>query len=299
MNTVSEIFDRETLRRRRDRAATGFGDFDFLQRRAGEMTADCLDDIRRRFPMALDLGCRTGQMADILRGRGGIETLVQTDLSEAMARAAGGLAVAADEEALPFAEARFELIISCLALHWVNDLPGALIQIRRSLKPDGLFLGAFLGGATLGGLRRAFLDAESELEGGASPRVSPFADVRDGGDLLQRAGFQLPVANTETLEVSFASAAALLGDLRGMGETNAIAARRRTFLRKATLAQALALYQERHGDDTGRVTASFEIIFLTGWAPGPGQPQALAPGSGDVSMTKARGGGGGAAGGGD
>ncbi len=289
MNNVSHIFDRALLRRRRDRAAPNFGDFDFLQRRVGVMTADCLGDIRRQFPMALELGCRTGQIAKILQGRSGIGTLVQSDLSEAMALGAGGLAIAADEEALPFAEQSFDLVISCLALHWVNDLPGALIQIRRALKPDGLFLAAFLGGATLAELRAALLDAETELEGGASPRVSPFADVRDGGDLLQRAGFALTVANTETLEVSFPGPAALLADLRGMGETNVTTQRRRSFTRKATLARALALYQERHGDEDGRITATFEIIFLTGWAPGPGQPQALAPGSGQVSLTKALG----------
>lgn len=302
---IARIFDRRILRRRRDRAAAGFDGFDFLQRRVGEMTADCLDDIRRRFPLALDLGCRTGQLAAILEEqdgfRGGIETLVQSDLSENMARragaggagfagAGGSPAVAADEEFLPFAEQRFDLVISCLALHWVNDLPGALIQICRSLKPDGLFLGAFLGGATLGELRRALIDAETELEGGASPRVSPFADVRDGGDLLQRAGFQLPVANTEMLEVSYASPAALLQDLRGMGESNAVLARKRTPMRKATLARALGLYQERLGDADGRVTAAFEVIFLTGWAPGPGQPKAAAPGSGQVALAAALGG---------
>ena len=293
---IAQIFDRRILRRRRDRAAAGFDGFDFLQRRVGEMTADCLDDIRRRFPLALDLGCRTGQMAEILEKqdgfRGGIETLVQSDLSENMARragAGGGPAVAADEEFLPFAEQSFDLVISCLALHWVNDLPGALIQICRSLKPDGLFLGAFLGGATLGDLRRALIDAESELEGGASPRVSPFADVRDGGDLLVRAGFQLTVANNEMLEVSYASPAALLEDLRGMGESNAVAARKRTPMRKATLARALGLYQERLGDADGRVTAAFEVIFLTGWAPGPGQPKAAAPGSGQVALGAALG----------
>lgn len=290
MNNVSQIFDRALLRRRRDRAAPNFGDFDFLQRRVGEMTADCLEDIRRQFPTALELGCRTGQMAEILQGRSGIETLVQSDLSEAMASRTGGLAIAADEEALPFAEHSFDLVISCLALHWVNDLPGALIQIRRALKPDGLFLAAFLGGATLAELRAALLDAETEMEGGASPRVSPFADVRDGGDLLQRAGFALTVANTESLEVSFPDPLALLADLRGMGETNTALQRRRSFMRKSTLARALTLYQERHGDSDGRIPATFEIIFLTGWAPGPGQSQPLAPGSGQVSLTKALGG---------
>ena len=291
MNEVAQIFDRNLLRRRRDRAAPNFDDFDFLARRVGELTADCLEDIRRQFPTALELGCRNGQMAEILQGRSGIETLVQSDLSEAMASrakgGAGGLTIAADEEALPFAEQSFDLVISCLALHWVNDLPGALIQIRRALKPDGLFLAAFMGGATLAELRAALLDAETEMEGGASPRVSPFADVRDGGDLLQRAGFALTVANTESLEVSFPSPAALLADLRGMGETNATIQRRRSFMRKSTLARAMALYQERHGDSGGRITATFEIIFLTGWAPGPGQSQPLAPGSGQVSLTKA------------
>ncbi len=290
MNNVTQIFDRILSRRRRNRAAPNFGQFDFLQRRVGEMTADCLGDIRRQFPKALDLGCRTGQMAEILQGRSGIETLVQSDLSEAMAlRAQDGispLAIAADEEALPFAEQSFDLVISCLALHWVNDLPGALIQIRRALKPDGLFLAAFFGNATLAELRAALLDAETEMEGGASPRISPFADVRDGGDLLQRAGFVLTVANTETLEVSFPDPLALLADLRGMGETNAVIQRRRSFTRKSTLARAMALYQERHGDSDGRITATFEIIFLTGWAPGPGQRQPLAPGSGQVSLTQ-------------
>ena len=289
MNNANQIFDRKTLRRRRDRAAPGFAEFDFLQRRVAEMIADCLLDVRRVFPLALDLGCRTGQMAGTLPKRAGIETLVQSDLSECMTREAGGLAVAADEEALPFAEQSFDLVTSCLALHWTNDLPGTLIQIRRCLKPDGLFLGALLGGATLSGLRAAFLDAETEMEGGASPRLSPFADVRDGGDLLLRAGFALPVATSESLDVSYPSPAALLADLRGMGETNAVRNRRRIFLRKSTLVRALALYQERHGEGggDGRVSTTFEVLFLTGWAPGPGQPQALTPGSGTTPLAEA------------
>ena len=287
-------FDRVQLGRRRDRAAPNFADHSFLLDEVSLRLAERLDDIKRSFPLAVDLGCHDGRLAGHLSDRSGIEQLVQCDISQAMtAQTEGAYRVVADEEWLPFAAGRLDLVISALSLHWVNDLPGALIQIRRALKPDGLFLGAFMGGATLAGLRAAFLDAESELEGGASPRVSPFADVRDGGDLLQRAGFALPVANTETLEVSYAAPAALLADLRGMGETNAIAARRRTFLRKSTLARALALYQERHRRADGRVTASFEIIFLTGWAPGPGQPQALNPVSGQVSMTKVLGGDGG------
>jgi len=283
---MAEVFDRRHLRRRRDRAAENFSDFEFLKLSTAALVNDCLDDVRREFSVALDLGCHTGQMANILKDRADIQTLVQTDLSEQMVRGANefGLGVAADEEFLPFAAASFDLVVSAMALHWVNDLPGCLIQIRRILKPDGLFLGAFPGGTTLSDLRAALLDAEAELEGGAGPRVSPFADVRDGGDLLQRAGFALPVATSETLNVSYASPMALVQDLRGMGETNSVKSRRRGFSRSATLARALALYQERLGGRDGRITAGFEIIMLTGWAPAPGQPTPLTLGSGETSL---------------
>jgi len=186
--------------------------------------------VTRKFPRALDLGCHDGTLARVLTGRGGIETLVQCDLSPVMARAAasnGAPTLAADEEALPFAPESFDLIVSVLGLHWVNDLPGALIQIRHALKPDGLFLGAFLGGATLSELRTVLLEAELAEEGGASPRVAPFAELRDAGGLLQRAGFALPMADTDRIAVTYPDALALMRELRAMGESNVLAARRR------------------------------------------------------------------------
>jgi SAM-dependent methyltransferase len=261
------IFDRLQVRRQRDRAAAHLGEHDFLLRESADRLADRLEDVTRGFPLALDLGCHGGELADRLRGRFGIETLVSCDLSPNMARKAGGLAVAADEETLPFAEGRFDLVISNLSLHWVNDLPGALLQIRRLLKPDGLFLASLLGGETLRELRQVMMEAELAEEGGVSPRVSPFVDVRDAGALLQRAGFSLPVADIDRCDVTYGNPMTLLADLRGMGEANAVAARRKGFTRRATLLRALSLYQERFAGPDGRMPASFQILTLTGWTP--------------------------------
>ncbi len=273
------VFDRDAVRRHRDRAAAGLADHDFLLREVGERLVDRLDDIRRRFPCALDLGCHGGVLAGLLGERGGIETLVHSDLSPCMAAAAPGLRLAADEEALPFAPASFDLVLSLLSLHWVNDLPGALTQLRQILKPDGLLLAAMLGGQTLKELRQALAAAEIALESGISPRVAPFADVRDVGGLLQRAGFALPVVDSETITVSYGEPLRLLHDLRGMGETNAVRDRRKTCTRRGTLFSALARYRELFADAAGRVPASFQVIFLTGWAPDASQPSALPPGS--------------------
>jgi len=274
-------FDRRLLRRRRDRAAAGLEAHDFLIREAAERLADRLDDVRRKFPLALDLGCHGGQMATVLAGRGGIERLIQCDLSPAMARraAAGGdPSLAADEEFLPFAKESFDLVLSCLDLHWVNDLPGALLQIRQALKPDGLFLAALFGLGTLNELRDCLIEAEVELKGGASPRVSPFADARDGAGLLQRAGFALPVADVETVTVTYPDALALMRDLGGMGESNVARARSDRFAGRELFGRAAALYAERHGEAGGRVPARFRLLFLTGWAPHESQQQALRPG---------------------
>ena len=282
-----QVFNRRLVRQRRDRAAAGFGDAAFLFEEAAARLTDRLDDTTRRFPSALDLGCRTGGLAGaLLQGTGhraGIEHLVQMELSTAMAAraaaATGRPTVAADEEALPFAEASFDLVISNLALHWVNDLPGALVQIRRALKPDGLFLASLFGPDTLGELRTCLAEAEIELDGGLSPRVSPFVDVRDAGALMQRAGFALPVVDAETITVSYAEPAKLLTDLRAMGETNAVLERRKVPLKRATLMSALARYARNFTDDDARHPATFQIVTLTGWAPAPSQPQALQPGS--------------------
>jgi SAM-dependent methyltransferase len=197
--------------------------------------------------------------------------------------------LACDEEALPIADASFDLVISCLALHWVNDLPGALIQARRVLKPDGLFVAALIGGASLSQLRQAMMQAEIEVEGGASPRVSPFVEVRDAGALLQRAGFALPVVDRDEITVAYENPLALMKDLRLMGEANAVRERRRGFSRRETLLRAGAIYQEASGSVDGRIPAGFEIIYLTGWAPDPSQPKALRPGSARTRLADALG----------
>jgi SAM-dependent methyltransferase len=231
-------------------------------------------------------------MAAILAARGGIERLIQCDLSPAMAgRAAfnGCPTLAADEEFLPFASESFDLILSCLDLHWVNDLPGTLLQIRQSLKPDGLFLAVLFGLGTLNELRDCLIEAEVEIRGGASPRVSPFADGRDGAGLLQRAGFALPVADVETITVTYPDALALMHDLAHMGESNAARARSDRFAGRELFGRAAALYAERHGEKDGRVPARFRLLFLTGWAPHESQQLALRPGSAHQRLADALG----------
>jgi SAM-dependent methyltransferase len=269
MNESPEIFDRHALRQHRDRAAATIDAHDFLIREVAERLLDRLGDIRRSFPLALDLGCHHGVVSETLAGRGGIRNLIQTDLSHGLARRArnqGHATLVADEEALPFAPASLDLVISVLSLHWVNDLPGALLQICRALKPDGLFLGALIGGDSLKELRQALMEAEIEIEDGVSPRVSPLADLRDLGGLLQRAGFALPVTDLDSITVTYPSALALMHELRGMGETASDRNRRRGLSRRATLLRAAALYEQRFAGPDGRIPATFEVLYLTGWA---------------------------------
>ena len=276
------VFDRRLLRRRRDRAAARLAEHDFLFRHTAAAIADRLDDVTRRFASVLDLGCHGGEMATALGDRSDIDCLVQCDLSPGMAKRAalsGHSTVAADEEFLPFAEAAFDLVVSNLSLHWVNDLPGALIQVRRVLKPDGLFLGAMLGEGTLAELREAVMAAELEIAGGISPRLSPFADLRDAAGLLQRAGFALPVADIEPVTVSYENAFRLLADLRGMGETNATIARNPTPPPRALWSETARHYAETSAEPDGRIPASFRVIHLLGWAPHDSQPKPLRPGS--------------------
>ena len=272
------VFDRATLRQRRERAARDWDRHSFLKREIAERLVDRLADVRRTFPLALDLGSHGDEVATALGGHKLVEQLVRTDLGPGFASRARGPAVVADEEFLPFASGRFDLVLSAMDLHWVNDLPGTLIQIARILKPDGLFLGAMLGGATLWQLRQALTAAESEIDSGLSPRVSPFADLRDAAGLLQRAGFALPVADSETIEVEYDNALALMRDLNGMGESNLVAERRRGVTRRATLMRAAELYGERFSLPSGRVAASFEVLYLHGWAPHASQPKPLKPG---------------------
>ena len=273
------VFDRALLRQRRERAARDWERHDFLKREIADRLVDRLTDVRCTFPLALDLGSHGDEVATALGGRPTVGQLVRADLGHGFARRARGPAVVADEEFLPFAAGRFDLVLSAMDLHWVNDLPGTLIQIARILKPDGLFLGAMLGGATLWQLRQALAAAESEIDGGLSPRVSPFADLRDAAGLLQRAGFALPVADSETIEVEYESALALMRDLSRMGEGNLVVGRRRTVTRRAVLLRAAELYGERFTRPGGRVCASFEVLFLHGWSPHASQPKALKPGS--------------------
>lgn len=287
MSNDPHIFDRGRVARHRKRASAGFAAFDFLAREMAERLCERLEDVTRRFPVALDLGAHHGVMGEVLAGRGGVEQLVQTDLSEGFLKQARGLRVVADEEFLPFADNSFDLVISAGSLHWVNDLPGTLVQVRRVLKPDGLFLAMMPGGRTLMELRQAFELAEAEISGGMSPRVSPFIEVRDAGALLQRAGFALPVADSEILEVRYDHPLKLLRDLRGMGQANALRHGRKHFTARRVLFSAMERYVREHTGQDGRVPASFELVTLTAWKPHASQQQPARRGSGQVSMIQA------------
>jgi SAM-dependent methyltransferase len=243
--------------------------------------------VLRRFERAVDLGTPTDALRRVLAAGDKIATLVAA--SPAVTSEASSLAVVADEETLPFADASLDLVVSALALQFVNDLPGTLIQIRRALKPDGLLLAAMIGGDSLSELREAFAEAESEIEGGISPRVSPFADIRDLGALLQRAGFALPVVDSDRLTVRYDNPLALMRDLRAMGATNVLTERRRTPLKRATLQRMLEIYARRFADADGRLRATFEIVWLTGWAPHESQQKPLKPGSATQRLADALG----------
>ncbi|WP_341894005.1 methyltransferase domain-containing protein [Ferrovibrio terrae] len=285
MSDTMQVFDRAAKRRQRQRViGGGAGDFDFLRVAVAERLFDRLDDVRRSFPRALVQGCNAPWLQPHLAGRGQIETLMTMD-----ALPGGGCHVIGDEEFLPFGEGQFDLVVGLLNLHWVNDLPGALIQIRRALKPDGLFLGAMLGGSTLTELRQSWLAAEAEVEGGASPRVSPMAETLDGAALLQRAGFALPVADSEVIPVTYADAFSLMRDLRGMGESNAVHDRRKHFTRRSTLFRMAELYQQRFAGADGRIPATFEVITLTGWSPHESQQKPLRPGQATHRLSDALG----------
>ena len=272
--TPPTVFDRPLMRRRLSRAlAAGYADF--LLQRALEDLEERLGLVLRRFSRALDIGTPTAATADWLRRSGRADDVFRL----APAREAAPLTAMGDEEALPFAPQAFDLAVSLLALQGVNDLPGTLVQIRRALRPDGLFIACLFGGATLTELRQCLTEAESEVEGGASPRVAPFAELRDLGGLLQRAGFALPVADLEPVTVRYAEPFALLADLRAMGLANALVHRRRTPLRRATLLRAAEIYAQNFADADGRIRATFDMVWLSGWAPHGSQQKPLQPGS--------------------
>jgi SAM-dependent methyltransferase len=280
MNDPMMVFDRGAVRLHRDRAAATVEQVSDLLRNAAERLLDRLDDTTRRFTRALDVGGR-GVVSPLLRARG-LE-VVSCDLSPAMAAGNGGSAVAADEEWLPFAPASFDLVVASLALHWVNDLPGALIQLRQALRPDGLLLASLPALGTLAELRQALTEAEATLTGGAAPRVSPFPELRDCAGLLQRAGFALPVADLEEIRLLYAEPLALLRDLRAAGETSAIRLRERRVPRRALFPLALSSLPA----EAGRVPVTMRLAMLTGWAPGPGQQKPLQPGSARANLADA------------
>ena len=292
MSAPPRLFDRPLHRRRLDRAAARFSTANFLKVRAAEDIVERLEAILRSFPLAVDLGARDGSFAAALAAsdaRERIGLVIETDLSAAMLAGRGGPRVQLDEERLPFAPESLDLVVSSLALHWVNDLPGTLIQIRQALKPDGLFMGAIFGGSTLTELRQALTLAEAELTDGAGLRIAPFADTYDGAGLLQRAGFALPVADVDRVVVRYQSPLKLIADLRAMGETNALTDRASRPISRSVLARACELYTERFSEPDGRVRATFDIVTLTGWAPHPDQQKPLKPGSAKMRLADALG----------
>ena len=271
-NATPMLFDRALLRARQARASRG-GPATFLLDRVAEDAADRLQAVVRDFSNAADIGSVGDQVRDALVGR--LHHLARIDLPDL------------ESEPLPLRPESLDLAVSALALQFVNDLPGVLVQIRRALKPDGLLLAAMIGGDTLIELRQSFAAAEAELEGGVSPRVAPFADLRDVGGLLQRAGFALPVTDVDRIVVRYDSAFALMQDLRRMGATNVLLERRRTPTRRATLVRMAQIYSERFADADGRIRATFDVIWLSGWAPHESQQKPLKPGSAKASLAEA------------
>lgn len=278
VETAPDIFDRELLALRRERAAATVDKVAPVLDAAAMALLDRLDDTTHRFTRALDLGGR-GAVAPALRARG-IPFVVSMDLAPAMARHAGGLAVAGDEEWLPFAPESFDLVVASLSLHWVNDLPGALIQIRQALSPDGLFLASLPGLGTLQGLREALNGAEAETRGGVSPRVSPFPELRDLAGLLQRAGFALPVADQERLPMIYRSPMGLVADLRAAGESNAVRARDPRIPPREFFPLAFSRLD---------LEMELRLLVMTGWAPHEGQQKPARPGSASVRLAEALG----------
>jgi SAM-dependent methyltransferase len=286
-----KVFDRRLHTRRRTRAAAGYGAHSFLKQAAAEDIVLRLSAINRKFDRVLDLGAHDGTLSRALKSdpalAGRVGDVFSTDLSPAFVKPPLGVVV--DEEALPFADGAFDLVVSALSLHWVNDLPGALVQIRRALKPDGLFIGVVLGGRTLTELRQSLLAAEEEIRGGAANRISPFMDVVDGAGLLQRTGFAMPVADNDARMVRYANPLRLLDDIKGMGETAAPASRDAPKLTRSILMRAMEIYAERFSDPDGRIRATFEFVAMSGWAPAPDQPQPKRPGSATMRLADALG----------
>jgi len=271
-NSAPVLFDRALLRVRHDRALRG-EPATFLLDRIAEDAAERLRAVLREFKSAADIGTPGNQVRDALIGR--VPQFARIDLPDL------------ESEPLPLQPQSLDLAVSALAFQFVNDLPGLLAQIRRALRPDGLLLAAMIGGDTLTELRQSFAAAEAECEGGVSPRVAPFADLRDLGALLQRAGFALPVTDVDRMVVRYDSAFALMQDLRSMAATNILVERRRSPSRRATMLRMAQMYRERFADADGRIRATFDVIWLSGWAPHESQQKPLQPGSAKAGLAEA------------
>ncbi|MBM3633453.1 MAG: methyltransferase domain-containing protein [Alphaproteobacteria bacterium] len=273
------LFDAQLVARHRDRIALTYPHHCFLKDRVVSDLANRLQRVRRTFKQGIDLGCHTGQMAKAVEEILSIKLLC-ADISEKMVASCPIThKLVIDLETFPFADHAFDLVLSALSLHWVNDIPGLFAQIYKALKPDGLFMASLLGEETLKELRECLQIAELELNGGVSPRVSPMLTLQDAGGLLQRAGFALPVVDQDRLQITYPHPLALLQDLRNMGETNALYQRSHTVTSRSLFTRAFELYQEKYSLPDGRITATFEIITLTGWAPHDSQPTPLRRGS--------------------
>jgi SAM-dependent methyltransferase len=282
-NQPAEIFDRMLLRLRRKRALPNFDKHDFLFRRTAAEIAERLIAINRRFETVVDLGSRAGEFTTACRLNPEIGErigpVIETTLIPVRSAVRRHMALVCDDEIPPFGPSALDLVISNLNFQVVNDLPGALIQVRRSLRADGLLLAATFGADTLNELRQALTAAEIEIDGGVSPRISPFIDIRDAGALLQRAGFALPVVDSDMVTVTYDSPSALLEDIRGMGESSILRDRRKTPSKRSLFARMSEIYKRDYAGSDGRISATFEILYLTAWAPHEGQQQPLRPGS--------------------
>ena len=281
----AEIFDRRIVRLRRDRIASDFQKYDFLNREITNRLIDNIQDIKRTFNRVLNLGCHSKTITDHFKK----SFIVDQNLSFKMTAKADCSKIQADEEFLPLRDQSLDLVISCLNLHWVNDLPGTLVQTKHCLKPDGLFLGAFLGGETLTELRQSMLKADMEYHGGISPHISPFIDVRDAGSLMQRAGFALPVVNIEKITVTYSDAFSLMKELRGMGENNALVKRYKALTSPKLMLNVAKHYHADFALENGKIPATFNIIYMQGWAPHESQQKPLKPGSGNMFLKDALG----------
>ncbi len=281
----ADIFNRRTIRLRRDLIASRFDHHDFLVTEISKRLVDNLKDIKRTFNTVLDINLSDTQIKSMFNNG----LVINQDLSSRMLTRKKGLSVQADEEYFPFKNKSFDLILSCLTLHWINDLPGSLSQILHSLKPDGLFLAALIGGETLRELRNALMKADIDIRGGISPHVSPFVDVRDAGTLMQRAGFALPVVSTERIIVTYPDAFALMKELKAMGENNGLLKRDKGLSSKRLMMKAAEYYHDIYGDEGGRIPATFDILYLQGWAPHENQQKPLKPGSAGMSLKDALG----------